>query len=326
MKVSIRLAMITALLVAMITITTLCLTHPPLEKQRSSKNAPSLGIPIVFAQVPSTINNSLPPSDIISWVETNQTIDLSQAQQRLQQLCEGFDEITNDYIDCYLTYYPFKDFWYDSNDFVKIHVRIYRNGLIVTYVPHVDKRTLVLSLNITQNSVKLQTDVVLITVANLLGIRSISESSIYHGTSVYKDAKYMEILWSNLQNLNNVPYVSTSYGDVKRLRLGMYVIRDNSSILEGFLVWLMKDRQISPYDWDYDNIYIYVRYNETQMRYLNLATWIHHDWIAGYNITTDMTKLGLLNIGSYGYWIEDYEQGDWDEVYTQVVIVLLLKG
>ncbi len=344
MKVSVRLAMITALLVAMITITTLCLTHPPLEKQRSSKNAPSLGIPIVFAQVPSTINNSLPPSDIISWVETNQKIDLDKAKQQLQnqKICTKFTNITKNFIECYVKYYPFKS-WGDTNDFVNIYVRVYRDGTIVTYVPHIDKWTLLRSLYISgeDNSVKLATDVILEKVLNALGIvhqgppgpgggpggpgpggpgpgpgpgggaGGKGALKIYHGTSVYRNAKYMEILWSDKCNL----YRNGEWIDFY-IRLGMYNITYNSTILKGFMVWLVK--------WssgDNDHVYLKVYYNYSRSPLLSIEAEPRVDIFF-----RDMVSQHLLNTGLYDFMVEHYCEDYCDKVYTQLIMVILLKG
>ncbi len=340
MKVSVRLAMITVLLVAMITITTLCLTHPLIEKQRSSKNVPSLGIPIVFAQVPSTINNSLPPSDIISWVETNQKIDLDKAKQQLQnqKICTKFTNVTKNFIECYVKYYPFKS-WGDTNDFVNIYVRVYRDGTIVTYVPHIDKWTLLRSLYISKedNSVKLATDVILEKVLNALGIVHQGPPGpgggpggpgpgpgpgpggaggkgglrIYHGTSAYRNAKYMEILWSNKYNLYREGYHITF-----SVRMGMYNITYNNTILRGFMVWLV----YWPNGGD-DYVYLDVYYNYSNLPLL----WIEAEPTSDV-VFRDMISQHLLNVGLYDYVVYHHCEGYCDEVYTQLIMVILLKG
>ena len=312
MKVSGRLAMITALLVAMIIIATLCLTHPLIEKQHCSRNAPSLGIPIDFAQVPSTINNSLPPSDIISWIDTGQEINLTKAQQDLQNICQGFTNVTNTFIECYLRYYPFQN-WGDTNDFINIYVRVYSNGLVVTYVPHINEQTLILSLNVSSSTVELQTDVVLLKVLKLLGINGFSENEVYHGTSVYTNAKYMKILWSNVEISD--PY----YGYPANIRLGEYTIYDNSSIVKGFLAWLV-DWYVSESP---DTVRLTVYYNSSST-ILSLSP-------SGTYTFVDMVSNKLLNVGTYDYWLTHNlaptdDVAGWDHVVTQVVMVLLLKG
>lgn len=285
-----------------------------------SSAASALGAPIVFAQLPSTINGTLPPSDIISWVETNQSIDLEKAKQALanRQICDWntFTE-TNTFIECYRKYYPYSE--WSITKHVNVYIRIYRDGLIVTYVPHIDNETLVLSLWVSSDAVGLETDSVLWSVLYALNITGVKSEDIHHGTSIYRGAKYMKILWCDRIDLSG-GWSSSGY---EGKWLGSYTIYDNSTVLKGWLIWLLRYDDVYGYR---DDVYLEIYYNSSIL-YSNVVP--YGDFVK----PLDMVSAGLLNVGNYNYRIERYCDSNWirggyncDYIEAQLVMVILLKG
>ncbi len=153
--------------------------------------------PAIVAQAQSSSNSS-DNVTLVSWVLTNQTINLEDANESLTE--NGFlvTEVTDEYLEANKRYDCLPGFYTGINaPGVTVNVRVYSNGTILAYVV-LDPSQLPLITYFPRGAKKpgLLTGKVLNDVLSYLGLGEYAQY-IKHSMPSHPDAKYIGFMWAH---------------------------------------------------------------------------------------------------------------------------------